>query len=87
MHRIREFRVKKSISQQKLAEAIGVDRGLISLYETGRRNPKLSTLKKIASVLNCSYLSLIDSQETEEAVIAYAKSKWNIDIKSSNEVI
>lgn len=51
-NKIRERRLEKCMSQDKLADLSGVDRVSISLIETGKTvNPSIKTLGKIALAL------------------------------------
>lgn len=50
-NRIREFRKKKHLSQQKLAQAVGLKRRSIMAYENNTISPTLETAYKIAKVL------------------------------------
>ncbi len=51
MKLLKEFREKMGYTQEKLAEITGVDRSLISKYETGRAKPSPKVAKSIASIL------------------------------------
>lgn len=51
---LKEARLKSGISQKDLAESIGVAKSTYSLYESGKREPNVDTIKKIASSLNVS---------------------------------
>lgn len=53
------LRCKKGISQNELAEKIGITGSAISQYESGKRKPNIEVLKKIAQVLNCTVDDLI----------------------------
>lgn len=44
-----EARIKKKLTQKELAEKMGTKQSVISRIETGRGNPTLSFLKKIAA--------------------------------------
>ena len=44
----KQLRKDRSIGQVALAEALGVSKGVISFWETGRNEPTLQMLKKIA---------------------------------------
>ncbi len=44
----KQLRKDRSIGQVALAEALGVSKGVISFWETGRNEPSLQMLKKIA---------------------------------------
>ena len=50
---VKTIRESQGISQQKLAENIGLTWRSIPNIESGNVNPKISTLKKIAEFLNC----------------------------------
>jgi len=57
--RIRDWRHRRRMSQQALADAAGFTQNGIFLLETGRTNPQLATLQKVASVLDCSVRDLV----------------------------
>lgn len=50
--RIYEARKKRKMSQEDLADASDLDRSHVGYLEQGRRRPTLSTLYKIAKVLD-----------------------------------
>ena len=50
---IRELRVKKSMTQDELAENLFVTRQTVSNYETGKSRPDIDMLINIAKVLDC----------------------------------
>ena len=56
---VKTIRESQGISQQKLAENIGLTWRSIPNIESGNVNPKISTLKKIAEFLNCELKILI----------------------------
>ncbi|WP_458403936.1 helix-turn-helix transcriptional regulator [Methanobrevibacter sp.] len=49
--KIRQFRHEKSITQQELAESVGVTRQTINALENARYNPSLLLAYKISKVL------------------------------------
>lgn len=49
---IRELRTKQNISQEKLAELVGVHRTYIGMIERGEKNITINTIEKIAKGLN-----------------------------------
>lgn len=63
---LKEARLRSGISQKDLAENIGVAKSTYSLYESGKREPNVNTIKKIASSLNVSADTLlgIDNEPT-----------------------
>ena len=50
--KIKEFRVKTGLSQEKFALSINMDRTYFASVESGKRNVSLVNIKKIAEGLN-----------------------------------
>lgn len=61
--KILSLRQRYSMSQNDLAEAIGVSRKSIQFYEAGERYPKKAILEKISEVFNVSMDYLVSSEE------------------------
>lgn len=59
MHRIRELRIAQKLSQQELADKIGVDRSTIAKWETGAHLPRTDKLRQLARILDCSLEELL----------------------------
>ena len=57
-NRLVQLRKKRGLTQQQIADEIGVNRGSYSNWEKGKREPNFETLLKLASILNTttSYL-------------------------------
>ena len=49
---IKEVRKSKGLTQKELGEQLGIGESRISKYESGKQNPTLATLQKIADTLN-----------------------------------
>lgn len=47
-----DARVKKGVTQEELAKRIGTKQSVISRLESGRANPSVAFLKKLAQALN-----------------------------------
>ena len=47
-----DARVKKGVTQKELAQRIGTKQSVISRLESGRANPSIAFLKKLAQALN-----------------------------------
>ena len=60
---IRDLRKNKSISQEKLAEKTNLDRTFISLIETGKRVPTLTSICKLAKGLDIKASELLKLYE------------------------
>ncbi len=52
--RLKELRIEKGIGQIELAKAVNVSKGIISLWENGLREPKLSNLIALAKFFEVS---------------------------------
>lgn len=61
--KIKEARKSAGLTQQQLADRLGVSFVNISQYENDKRNPKYETLKKIANALGISIYELLDMQD------------------------
>ena len=53
-NRIKEFRARHKLTQEKLAELVGVRRETIIFLEQGKYNPSLKLAHKVASTLKAS---------------------------------
>ena len=56
--RIRELRMVKGWSQQELAYRVGMEKSNLSVIETGKSNPQLLTICKIACALGVQPLEV-----------------------------
>ena len=70
-----KIRKRQGLSQEKLAELIGVSRGSISKWETGKKTPNADNIAELAIVLNVSsdYLLGINVEEEVNKVKRSAK--------------
>lgn len=56
--KVRKFRLKKKLSQEKLAELANLHRTYIGQVECGKRNLALKNIDKLAKALNVSVKEL-----------------------------
>jgi len=82
--RLKEIRQARGLTQKELAQKIGVSTGAIGLYETNRRMPDLSTLKKLADALNVSADYLI-GRETGDVAFFMQDNGNSLRFKLSKE--
>ena len=68
---LKEARLKSGLSQKDLSENIGVAKSTYSLYESGKREPNVDTIKKIASALNVSADTLLGIDEEPTTLAAH----------------
>lgn len=52
---IREARLRAGLRQADLAQAVGVTKQVVSLWETGKSAPSLSNWARIASALSTAF--------------------------------
>ena len=52
--KLKELRIEKGVGQVELAKAINVSKGIISLWENGLREPKLSNLVALSTFFEVS---------------------------------
>jgi transcriptional regulator with XRE-family HTH domain len=57
---VRRARRRRGLSQERLAFACRLHRTEISLLERGERDPRLSTVVRIARALDCTASSLLE---------------------------
>ena len=61
--RLKELRIEKGIGQVELAQALNVSKGIISLWENGLREPKLSNLLSMARFFQVSIDYLVGLED------------------------
>ena len=65
LEEIRKSRKKQGLSQEELAKISGLSRSSIINFETGKRDPRVKDLRKIAKALNVHVQELISDTEQE----------------------
>ena len=73
--RLREARKNHGLSQKELGKLIGVSGSMIGQYETGQRKPKISTIIRIASVLDVEWTNLVPEFAGLERIDQYIWGK------------
>ena len=59
--RIKEERIKKGMTQEQLADRLGIQKSAIAKYENGRiENIKRSTIVRMAAIFDCDPCYLLD---------------------------
>lgn len=61
--KIREWRLRRELSQADIARRAGITQASLSNYENGKRDMPLSTLMGVASALNVSLGDLLEVPE------------------------
>lgn len=84
--KIRKHRELLGLSVKDIAEKTGVTASLISQVERNLANPSLSTLKRIADVLNIT-LAYLFSEEENVSPVVRKNNRRKITIGEKNDVI
>lgn len=79
--KIRRLRKTKDWSQAELAEKVGVHTVHLSHLETGRYQPSIDLLKKLAQVFEVSTDYLLNDDEDESSPIAVEDKNWHQRIR------
>ena len=61
--RVREWRLRRELSQADVARVTGITQASLSNYENGKRDMPLSTLLGVSAALNVSLGDLLDLPE------------------------
>lgn len=62
--RIKEERLKKGLTQEQLADRLGIQKSAVAKYENGRiENIKRSTIVRMAAIFGCDPCYLLDLVE------------------------
>ena len=86
------YRKIRGLTQQELADKSGFSRNSIMNWETGKRNPKVGDIEKIAKVLDVSPFELFDNNDVtiHEKITKKTTrnlSYWSMLINKTNEVL
>lgn len=54
-----ELRKKKNLTQEQLAEMLGVNRTTVTLWELGINKPKIEMIEKLIEIFGCSISDLL----------------------------
>jgi len=70
---IKKFRENKNLTQEEMAEQLNVTRQTVSSWETGRTEPDIETLERIAAALDVTVEELIYSRRLNTPVVTINK--------------
>lgn len=84
-NRIYELRKNEKLSQEKLAEKIGVTRQTISNWELNESSPDLKQAKELSSVFNISLDELVENDIRD--ILLDKTNKSNINMNKLNKIM
>lgn len=64
----RKIREQSGLTQQQMADKLGVSRSAIGMYENGEREPNFETLELIADTFNVDMNYLLGKKPTTEVI-------------------
>ena len=82
--KLRVFRMKKGLTQSKLADMLGVKPNTVSNYEKGISSPDLDMFVKIVNILDVSPSNLLGIEYNEEILSYSIASEQVKDYKVNN---
>lgn len=85
--KLKEARRKKGLTQEQLAKKIGVNRSVISKYESGMIEPSVTQIEKIADALEVNPFTLIGVFDGISALLDLANNPDNEMIGASVQVL
>lgn len=79
--RLKRLREKKGVSQQTVADHLGIDRTTYTRYELGISKPKYHNLRILADYFGTSPDFLLGQLDEENAVVPFKEGKTIIEIR------
>ena len=67
---IKEKRLEQNLTQSELAEMVHLSQGTLAQYETGRRVPKVETVKRFAAALDIPWTDLYPDDQRASVIEA-----------------
>ena len=64
----KHIRKKNNLTQQQIADKLGISRSAVGMYEKGEREPNIETLKHIADTFNVDMNYLLGKSPSTEVI-------------------
>lgn len=74
---VRKIRELKGMTQQELADSIGISRSYLGDLEKNRRNPSTETIEKLSELLGVSVFYIMKGMKTKQDELFFNKIKKN----------
>ncbi|MBK9322412.1 MAG: helix-turn-helix transcriptional regulator [Bdellovibrionaceae bacterium] len=75
--RLEYLRGRRNMTQQELAKVAGISQSTVAQIESGKKDPSLSTLKKVAQALDVHIAVLFSSDDVHVFDMARLKKKYD----------
>lgn len=76
MNNLKNLRIGKGVSQQAVAEYLGMSRQAYSNYENGNREPDFETMLKIGEYFSCSVDYILRGPSEARIVDSWHDDMW-----------
>ena len=85
--RLKKFRIAKGLTQNQIADVLGVSQNAVYNWENGRREPSLGAIKQIAEILDTTMFDLIGEEyKNGDSLDEFERlKKENENLKRQNE--
>ena len=80
--RLKNIMLEQGLTQQRLADKIGVGQQLISFWVTGKQKPTVTSLKKIAEALNVPLNYFFENSDNNNDVAILKLKNENLELKN-----
>ena len=85
---LKAARIKAGLTQQQIADEIGITKSTYCGYETAKRNPDPQRIKQLAKVLHISADTLLDTGiETEKAPASTEAEAREISLEETDKLL
>ena len=64
--RLKHFRTTSGLTQQQVADVLGLDRSTYAYYESGKTTPDIKSVNKLLKIFNISYYELMEEADPTE---------------------
>lgn len=72
---LKEFRAKINLTQEEVGKIMGVQREVVSYYETGKREMPITNLKKLLNFIGISLEDFKEGHFEKKIQVAYRKEQ------------
>ena len=68
--RLKHFRTSSGLTQQQVADVLGLDRSTYAYYESGKTTPDIKSVNKLLKLFNISYYELMEEPDPSDVSIS-----------------
>jgi Predicted transcriptional regulators len=68
--RLKHFRTSSGLTQQQVADVLGLDRSTYAYYESGKTTPDIKSVNKLLKLFNISYYELMEEPDPTQLAVS-----------------